>query len=136
MKKHLFGILVALIFISCGEENNPNEEVVNAPVAEKDSIPTITGEFIFLSDAAVLKGKNFIYGVQIDSISKRLADSVAPLKRDEFHMIPVTVKGKIINNSGREGWEELVVIKEILEISPDAMDTTAPRVTQDLERPR
>lgn len=135
MKKNLFAILAAFsLFTACGEDTS-TEKVDSTPVAAKDSIPTIEGEFIFLADAAVLKGKNFIYGVQIDSTSKKLADSIEPLKRDEFHMIPVVVKGEIIQNPGHDGWEELVIIKEILEISPEKQESTSPQVTKELDKP-
>lgn len=134
MKRYFFAILtVLLLFTACGGDNTP-EEVATTPVAAKDSIPTLSGEFIYLSNAAVLKGKNFIYGVRIDSLSKKLADSVEPLKKDEFHMIPVVVKGDIIKNPGRDGWEELVIIKEILEITPQEIEK-APEVIKDLDKP-
>ena len=133
--KFLTLLAVLLMFVACGEDNSP-EEI--EPVAEvtQDSIPTITGEFIFLADAAVLKGKDFIYGVQIDSLSQKLADTVAPLKRDEFEMIEVTVKAKIIQNPGQTGWEELAQIREILEIPKKEGDSiNAPKVTKDIEKP-
>lgn len=135
MKRYFFAILSTFVlFTACGEDTS-TEEVDDITVVAKDSIPTLAGEFIFLSDAAVLKGNNFIYEVQVDSISKKLADSIEPLKRDEFHMIPVTVKGKIMDNPGRDGWEELLIIKEILEISPEASEKAAPQVTKDLDKP-
>ncbi len=136
MKKFYFALLAVLfMFTGCGEDSTPNE-IETEQVVAKDSIPTIKGEFIFLANAAVLKGKNFIYGVQIDSISRKLADSVALLKRDEFDMIPVTVKAKVVPNPGRTGWEELVQIREILEISTNTPDTTTvPKVTKDLDKP-
>lgn len=135
MKKYFFAILTALfLFTACGEDTS-TEEVDNIPVVAKDTIPTLEGEFIFLSNAAVLKGSNFIYGVRIDSTSKQLADSIEPLKKDEFHMIPVVVKGDIIKNPGRDGWEELLIIKEVLEISPEAREKEAPQVTKDLDKP-
>ncbi|WP_156879214.1 hypothetical protein [Salinimicrobium xinjiangense] len=131
MIRYIFAILTMLVmFTACGGDS-ASEEVDSTPVVAKDSIPTLEGEFIFLSDAAVLKGKNYIYGVRIDSTSKKLADSIEPMKRDEFHMIPVVVKGEIIKNPGRDGWEELVIIKEVLEISPDIPERSVPKVTKD-----
>ena len=136
MKKTFFAILaVFVIFTSCGEDSSPSEEVEITPEVTKDSIPTIEGEIIFLADAAVLKGKNFIYGVEIDSVSRKLADSISPMKKDEFHMIPVIVKGKIIENPGQEGWEEMVQIREIIEITSEQKRDTAPQVTKDLDKP-
>lgn len=135
MKKYFFAILSALVlFTACGEDSS-TEELDNTPVVAKDTVPTLEGEFIFLSNAAVLKGNDFIYGVRIDSTSKRLADSIEPFKKDEFDMIPVTVKVDIIKNPGRDGWEELVIIKEVLEISPETSENPAPQVKTDLDKP-
>ena len=93
MKRGIFVILLALLSLtSCGSDSNedlqPKEEVV-----VKDSIPTLKGEFIFLSDAAVFKGN------------------------DQFDMIPVTLKGKIISSPGTKGWDEFIEIREVLSIS-------------------
>lgn len=83
----------------------------------KDFSQTIVGEFIYLSDAAVLKGDNFIYGVKIDQKTKELADLVASKQRDKFDMVPVTINGVIHPKpEGTEGWEEIITIKEILKI--------------------
>lgn len=134
MKKLLFALLASLFVLTgCGEDPEPEEAEPEAVVA-KDSIPTIKGEFIFLADAAVLKGKDFIYGVQIDSISRKLADTVEPLKRDEFDMIEVVVKAKVVQNPGQTGWEELVQIREILEI-PKKDSVNSPKVTKDIDKP-
>ena len=135
MKIKVVAILTGLLLFTACEDNSSKEEVTVAPVAAKDSLTTIEGEFIYLSDAAVLKGRNFIYGVELDSVSLKLADSIAPLKRDEFHMIPVKIKGKVLQNPGGEGWEELVKITEILEITSDTSNEAAPQVKKDLDKP-
>ena len=135
MKKRFFAILTTFALLTgCGGDSAP-EDIDMTPVVAKDSLQTVEGEFIYLSDAAVLKGNNFIYGVQLDSLSLNLADSVELLKRDEFHMVPVKVKGKIIQNSGGEGWEELIQIREVLEISTDSPAEVAPQVTKELDKP-
>lgn len=131
MKKSLLLLLAVLfLFSSCGDDAPAREEemLADAPI---DSIPTLKGEFIYLQDAAVLKGADFIYGVEIDSISKILADSVEALKRDEFHMIPIEVKAKIIKNPRRDGWEELIQIREIIKIS---VDENKPEITPQVEK--
>lgn len=110
-------ILLGLLFLtSCGRE--PQEDIMEVRQQEEvtDSIPTLEGEFIFLDGAAVLKGKDFIYGVEIDSLARKLADRVTPLKTDNFDMVPVTVKAKIILNPGRDGYDEIVQIREIIKI--------------------
>mgnify|MGYP000095702265 CR=1 FL=1 len=134
MKRTLLAALIILFsFSACGD--NTREEIEPEKVEQvKDSLTTIEGEFIFLADAAVLKGKNFIYGVELDSVSMKLADSVAPLKKDNFDMIPVTVRAKIVKNFG-EGWEEIVQIREILKVSKPKADTvTAPAMNNNEEQ--
>ena len=117
MRNKLFILIfIALGFSACGDDTK--DEMVKEPVEEvvKDSLSTIEGDFIYLADAAVIKGKNFIYGVQLDSVSQELAQRVAPLKQDDFDMIPVVIRAKVIPNPGREGWEEIVQIREIIEV--------------------
>ena len=79
------------------------------------------GEFIYLEDAAVLKGRNFIYGVTLDEKAKELADQVAPVKNEDFDMVAVVVKGVVSKNPNLkaegEGWEEVITIKEIIAVS-------------------
>ena len=102
MKKRLFAALIILFsFSACGDDAQEDKIEPEVTVQVKDSLTTIKGDFIYLADAAVLKGKDFIYGVELDSISMKLADSVAPFKKDNFDMVPVTVRAKIINNPGR-----------------------------------
>lgn len=117
MKKQLIAILIILVSLSaCGSDPNEDLQLQETQVV-KDSIPTLKGEFIFLSDAAVLKGEDFIYGVNIDSISKNLAEQVEAYKTDQFEMVPVTIKAKIIPNPGSKGWDEFIEIREVLSIS-------------------
>lgn len=123
MKRTLFAALIILVsFSACGDDSRDESIEPKPAVQVQDSLTTIKGEFIYLADAAVLKGKDFIYGVELDSISMKLADSVAPLKKDNFDMVPVTVRAKIVKNTG-EGWEEIAQIREILEISQPKADT-------------
>src|SRR6056297_623861 len=107
MKERLVAILISLIMLSaCG--NDKKEKPVEEPTPEvvQDSLTTIEAEFIYLADAAVLKGRSFIYGVELDSVSMELVEKVKPLKRDEFDMVPVVVRAKIIENQSNEGWDE------------------------------
>ncbi len=102
MRKIVFLLLPVLLFVSCASEN-------------KD--PQYEGEFIYLADAAVLKGEDFIYGVTVDEKMQELADKVAPIKKEEYDMIPVIVKGKLTKKKeGEEGWDEILTITEIVEI--------------------
>ncbi len=118
--KKLFGIiLIALVLFSCEDEDK--KDLVSKPEVEKeqDSIQVLTGDFVFGKDAAVIRGEDFVYGVTIDSMSQVLAKKVAPLKSDDFDMITVTVKAKIVPNPLQEGWVEVIEVREIMEV-PEA----------------
>jgi len=115
--KKLFGLLIlSMILFSCQDEDR--RELMDQPQAEKvpDSIQVLEGEFIYVADAAVLRGDGFVYGVTLDSMSQVLSDQVSPLKQDDFEMIPVTVKAKILPNPAQEGWEEVIEIREIIKV--------------------
>lgn len=98
-----------LLFASC--KNNEKKETA-------DNLKEINAEFIFLDDAAVLKGTDFIYGVKIDEMAKELAGRVESVKVDEFDMVPVVIMGIVESKpENEEGWDEVVTIKEIITVS-------------------
>ena len=107
---------MVLAFFSC--QNEDRKELLLQPEVEKvpDSLQVLTGEFVYGADAAVIRGEDFVYGVTIDSMSTLLSQKVAPLKSGDFDMIPVTVKARIYPNPSREGWEEVIEVREIIEI--------------------
>ena len=39
-----------------------------------------------------------------------------PLKREDYDMVPVILKGKVKNNPDKDGWEKIVEIKEIIKV--------------------
>lgn len=121
--KKLFGILLlaALILTSCNDEDRKDLTPEPETNKEQDSIQVLTGDFVFGKDAAVIRGEDFVYGVTIDSMSQVLARKVAPLKSDDFDMIPVTVKAKILQNPEQQGWQEVIEVREIIEI-PEAKE--------------
>jgi hypothetical protein len=92
--------------------------VDNEPAASISSEDSHRGDFLFMDDAAVLKGENFIYGVTIDDMSRELAKQVKSIKEDEFTMVPVFVKGTVTTKPiGADGWDEILTITEILNVS-------------------
>lgn len=125
MKKRFITLIAGIVLLSaCGNEQPEEILELEDLTASRDSIRVIEGEFIFIADAAVLKGPDFIYGVKIDSLSTELANRVAPLKNSDFEMVPVKVKAKIVANPSPEGWDEFLEIKQILEVSDEkAQDT-------------
>ncbi len=113
MKKIVLLAVIGLMIFSC---KNTEETKENA--TDNQNLTEYQGEFIFTNNAAVLKGSNFIYGVAIDDMAKELAKKVAPVKRDEFDMVPVIVKGTLANKEeGAEGWDEILTISEIVSVS-------------------
>lgn len=107
-KKLFFSIAVSLFLLSCNTSQKEQEAEVE----------TIKAEFFYMDNAAVLKGNNFIYGVVIDDMALKLAQKIAPIKNDEFDMVPVVVKGVVAPKpENEEGWDHRVTIKEIIEIS-------------------
>lgn len=111
MKKIFIYLSAVLVFASCKNNSESNNN-------EASEATEIKADFIYLDDAAVLKGTDFIYGVKIDDMAKELAEQVNPIKKEEFDMVPVVVMG-VINKKeeNEEGWDEIVTIKEIVSVS-------------------
>jgi len=123
MKNILYLFLLSAVLVSCKNSEEKITEVTEETIENKGPevdvrLPIYRGEFIFTNDAAVLKGKNFIYGVAIDANSKELAAKVEPVKEDEFDMVPVVVQGVLSKKpEGQEGWDEILAIKKIISVS-------------------
>jgi len=99
----LFFIFLITFITSCSQSTN-----------KKDVNPQFYGEFLYLADAAVLNTGTEIYGVIIDEKMHELHDLCAPLKRDDFDMIPVYIKGKVENKDpDQEGWDKRIKITSI-----------------------
>ena len=119
--KKLFGMLMlSLLSFSCQDEGRG--ELMDQRKTEKvpDSIQLLEGEFIYSEEAAVMRGDDFVYGVTLDSMSRVLSERIAPLKSDDFEMIPVKVKAQIRPNPRQNGWEEMIEILEIVEVPESA----------------
>ncbi|RMA65827.1 hypothetical protein [Ulvibacter antarcticus] len=118
MKKIILLVAVSIATFSCKnaeEKNNEVEATVTEATADQQMY---RGEFLYMADAAVLKGDNFIYGVTLDDMSQELANRVKAVKKDDFDMVPVIVNGIVKNKeAGVEGWDEVITITEILHIS-------------------
>ena len=123
MKRLCCLLLVFVMFSSCQDEDR--KELMEQPVAEKvpDSIQVLQGEFVLGSSRAILRGEDFVYAVKIDSMSRVLARKIDSFKKDDFDMVPVTVKGKIAINPLQGGLDEIVEIQEIIGIPGKETDT-------------
>ncbi|RZP17002.1 MAG: hypothetical protein EVA38_02005 [Flavobacteriales bacterium] len=125
MKKIILITFLSIVSFSCKEEIKTSKEKESKVVLNSAEENLYRGDFIFLKDAAVLKGDNFIYGVSIDELSKQLAERVKEVKVSDFDMVPVAVKGKISKKQeGQEGWDEILTITEIVLVgnSPSKID--------------
>jgi hypothetical protein len=101
MKKSIL-ILITVLVTSCAQ----------APKKSTDN-PQFFGEFLYLADAAVLNTGTEIYGVVIDEKMQELHKLCTPIKRDEYDMISVYIKGIVEDNTAEEGWEKLIRITDI-----------------------
>ncbi len=125
MKKIILITFLSIVSFSCKEEIKTSKEKETKVALNSAEENLYRGDFIFLKDAAVLKGDNFIYGVSIDELSKQLAERVKVVKVSDFDMVPVAVKGKISQKQeGQEGWDEILTITEIVLVgkSPSKID--------------
>ena len=123
MKVIRISILLCVVLmsslISCSTEKK--EDKTETSDVEKTEMQTsadvFKGEFIHVDTAAVLKGSSFIYGVKMDEISKQLIQQVDDIKKDDYDVINVVVKGELSKNTG-EGWEEIITITSIEKVYP------------------
>ena len=120
MKKITFLIAILVLTFSCKNTEQKPEETEKEPVVKEMTTENMMyqGEFIYIADAAVFKGKDFIYGVTINDIAQELADQVNKVKNDDFDMVPVVVKGNLSKKEeGQEGWDDILTITEIVKVS-------------------
>ena len=114
MKKIILITLISIVSFSCKKNIATNQEKESKIELDSSEEKVYRGDFIFLEDAAVLKGDKFIYGVTIDDLSKQLADKVKVVENYDFDMVPVAVKGNVSQKpEGQEGWDEILTITEI-----------------------
>lgn len=110
MKKFILFLSITFALISCQKKE------------DKSNYTKIEAEYIFVDNAAVLKGTDFIYGVAIDDKVKELNTKVEAVKKNKYDMVPVVIEGIIKPNTVTEGWEKIVEIKNIIKVSPANTD--------------
>jgi len=130
MKKIFLLFAIAIIAVSCKDEAKNTDgkddldkygpaKQINPNLKNPDAdLPIYRGEFIHVADGAVLKGSTYIYGVVLDEVAMELSERVKPVKVNDFDMVPVVVKGVVSPKpEGEEGWDEVLKITEILNVS-------------------
>lgn len=115
MKKLIFIIAILTLGVAC--ENEPEiKPEIKVEATEKDSIQNYQGNFISVGTDAVLKGENFVYQVKMDSMANILKESLKEYQLDNTNIVPVEVKGKVIDNKVKKGYSKVIEIREIVEI--------------------
>src|SRR5690554_8157628 len=109
MKRILLLLMFSTLLYSCNNTKTENEALQTENTeAPKATVKTYEGEFIYTPEAAVFKGNSFVYGVQINDKAKDLAEKVAAVKKGEFDMVPVIVRGEVTPKpEGTDGWDEI-----------------------------
>ena len=105
MKKNLQLIILLLFVAACTPQ-------------QKSKAESITGEFLFYDNNAVLNTGSEIYGVVVDDKLHELHAQVTPIQKDSFDMVQVYIKGVISKNPNAEGWPEVITIKDIDSVAP------------------
>lgn len=120
MKRFYFILLTTIVVFACKNEakSDVNLEANRAKsYNQDDGLITVTGEFVYYADAAVLQTKSEIYGVVIDENMHLLDNQVKAFKKEATDMVPVTVRvRKFEKPKGEEGWPYRVEIKDILKV--------------------
>jgi hypothetical protein len=119
MKKIIFILCISITVLACKKDSKSTEKASDQK-SEVELI-TMTGEFIYYADAAVLQTTTEIYGVVIDDKMHELNEEVKQYKVDDTDMVSVTVKVRRFEKpKNEEGWPYRVEIKEILKVEkPD-----------------
>lgn len=110
MKKTALLFILLLSFTAC-------KETVTHSTKATAKEEVIEGEFLYWNNAAVLKTKTDLYGVVIDEKMHELDKNCKPLKKDDYDMIPVTIKGIVKKNPLPKSWAEVIQIKEIISVA-------------------
>ncbi|SRX52390.1 hypothetical protein [Aequorivita sp. CIP111184] len=118
MKKIILLLMLSAVVFSCknSEEKNKDNEEITTENAE--NLKAYKGDFIDSNGALVLMGSNFIYGVKRDALSEQLSKQVAAVKKEDFDMVGVIVRGVVSKNTDSDSeWEEVITIKEIMRVN-------------------
>lgn len=131
-------IICGLLLTSCKNDPQENDDEKVSETSLEPAEPTrgdmrnavrknlkegqqiFEGDFVYLSDAAVLTTGRDIYAVQIDDMMHELDGIAQPLKTEDYDMTNVLIVGRKIRNplldEIGEGWPEMVIIDSIIDV--------------------
>jgi len=116
MKKIIFFLGIVIILAGCKSDSKSDTKTSNSS-EQNDELITLSGDFIYYADAAVLQTNNEIYGVVINEKMHELNEAVKAYKNEVTDMVSVTVKAKKYEKpKNEEGWPFRIEIKEILKV--------------------
>jgi methyl coenzyme M reductase subunit D len=126
MKRLIVLSFLALAMVSCKNNKESKEGADVIKKMQEEVLPEgqqlFRGEFIFIEDAAVLTARNDIYAVEIDHKMHELNKVAEALKKTEFDMVNVVIHGTVKPNPIKaeigEGWDEMITITKIIEVTP------------------
>ena len=118
MKKNILLLMLSIVAFSCKNSEEKNKESEEMTVENTENLKAYSGDYIDSNGALVLLGTNFIYGVKHNEMSDQLSKRVAAVKKNDFDMVNVIVRGTVSKNTDTDSeWEEVITIEEIMRVS-------------------
>ncbi len=118
MKKIILLLMLSIVAFSCKNSEEKNKESEEMTVENSENLKAYSGDYIDSNGALVLMGTNFIYGVKHNEMSEKLSKQVAAVKKNDFDMVNVIVRGTVSKNTDSDSeWEEVITINEIMRVS-------------------
>ncbi len=118
MKKIVLLLMLTTVVFSCKNSEEKTTETTEIAAETPENIKAYKGDFIDSDGAMVLMGTNFIYGVKRNEMANQLSQQVAKVKKNDFDMVGVVVRGTISKNTDSDSeWDEVITITEIMRVN-------------------
>ncbi|HAV55498.1 MAG TPA: hypothetical protein DCX41_11295 [Aequorivita sp.] len=110
--------MLTTVVFSCKNSEEKTTETTEIAAETPENIKAYKGDFIDSDGALVLMGTNFIYGVKRNDRANQLSQQVAKVKKNDFDMVGVVVRGTISKNTDSDSeWDEVITITEIMRVN-------------------
>lgn len=84
---------------------------------QESEVITISGNYLYYEDAAVLQTPSEIYGVYVDEVVRQLNKDMIKFQKSPTDMVTVKIKAHVSNEKNEQIlWENKLRIKEVLTI--------------------
>ena len=119
MKQFLLTLVFFTLMLSCKNASHTLSAEELIELANKEN--HYRGDFYYTEGAAVFTTPNEIYGVTLDDKALELANRIALIKKDQYDLVEVIVKGNIKSKTEeKEGWNVILTIDQIVYVSDKA----------------